>query len=935
MRAALLKLFALAAVVAVGVLVVVQAQKGLLGKKNDPSAETDSTKLVDLGEPSSSLDESGDGLPGQSEPSMGPEGFSDDTEIVSAAAKTSSGSARRTRPASALDEDPFGSDDLSIGDKSTTARSTSTSAGSSKKSSKLSLDIVDLDSDDSLESGTKSSAVKPKSAASTRGPLLSKVEPDDETEMTDVETPHNKRPRLLATGEPSTPKLKSTIEDDDDPFSAAEAPSEKKTPAARRASPLDEEEDELKPVPSASTGTKSKIAPRVPLAEDSDASDEPLVERPATPRKSASPPVGRISESATEEDDADFAAGVKRKPSQFEESVPVAKPAVKSAQPSKPATLSADPFAEDEEPISRSKSKPTTSKPEKSRPTLTLEDEPEPELSAVPEKKQPSLKRNADSTLEEDDADFGNLAKPGSKPASTRTRPDLEIPEKAPTLESDDADFGNRSSGTPALPSAPVERSVPRGAQRPQVTIEKIAPSSAALGQPMIYQIVVRNVGPVPAQQVTVEDVVPQNVRIDGSNPQAELDGRKLLWKLGTLEPNRERKIAVKVTPQSEGTIGSVATVNFATAGGMPANSTAPRLKFDVSAPRQVTVGSPVLVSFRVSNVGRVDATGVTIREVLPAALRHPDGDDLEYEIGTLPAGKMKEVQLELTAAQAGRTVNRAVVTADGNLTEEAVVQLEVVGATLNVSRTGPKRLYPNKTGSYTNTVMNPDTTAISNVKIVETVPAGMEFVDASDGGQYNAAKRSVTWTVDRLRGGESKSVRISLTSASRGAQVSVVRASDSSGASGETVATTNVAGVPGLTIKIDDFSALVEPGEQVKIPVRIVNRGNDVATNVKATILIPAGMQLVDARGPTDYKAVSDVLPQNVPAGQRIGNTPRRPGVVFSPLNRLDPGADASFEITLQARTPGNARLQVEAQCDQVPEPIRREDHLTVASQE
>src|SRR5262249_17501111 len=153
-------------------------------------------------------------------------------------------------------------------------------------------------------------------------------------------------------------------------------------------------------------------------------------------------------------------------------------------------------------------------------------------------------------------------------------------------------------------------------------------------------------------------------------------------------------------------------------------------------APEQAVVGAPVALKFRVTNVGDVEASGVVIRNVLPAGLRHPDGDDLEYEIdGTLPPGRTREGELTMTAAQAGRIGDRATMTADGNVTEESSAALEIVGPALTIVRTGTKRLFPGKTGNYTNTVTNPDSRPITNVRIVETVPPGMEFASATDGG--------------------------------------------------------------------------------------------------------------------------------------------------------------------------------------------------------
>src|SRR5262249_42945319 len=190
--------------------------------------------------------------------------------------------------------------------------------------------------------------------------------------------------------------------------------------------------------------------------------------------------------------------------------------------------------------------------------------------------------------------------------------------------------------------------------------------------------------------------------------------------------------------------------------------------------------GAPVELNCRVRNVGPVPAQRVTIRDVLPAGLRHNDGDDLEYEIGQIAPGKTSEVKLTLIAAQAGPTVNRAVVTAEGNVSEAAEVQIDVVGPALAVARQGPARLYPEKIGRYANTVTNSGGSDVATISLVEIVPAGMEFVEATDGGSYNAARRTVTWTIDRLGPAESKTVKVTLRSSARGAQISVVRAFDS-----------------------------------------------------------------------------------------------------------------------------------------------------------
>jgi uncharacterized repeat protein (TIGR01451 family) len=618
----------------------------------------------------------------------------------------------------------------------------------------------------------------------------------------------------------------------------------------------------------------------------------------------------------------------------------------------------ADPFADDDEPAALPVKGSGTPRTADNEDELLKDDESPP--ARLPKASLDSKPRSvADDPFQDDEGPATPLRRPaegdtGSPARRQATSPPAEfkreddehdweaepkgavkalLPRKADEAASEEIeDAPPKRTGNPALPQLdePVADEEPGTPQPeapkpelPQLTIDKLAPARAILGRPMVYQIIIRNTGEIPAYQVVVEDTVPEGVKIDGSIPQAQLKENRLIWKLGTLPASREKKIAVRVIPQNEGTIGGVATLNFSPLPPPSANPAAPQLQFSVDAPRKAAVGTPVEFSFRVKNVGPVPATGVTIRDVLPAGLKHDDGDDLEYEIGKIPPGKSNEVKLVLTAAQPGPTVNRVVVTADGNVSESAEVQLEVVGPALTVSRAGPKHLFPEKTGRFSNTVTNPGAGQVTKIKLVEVVPAGMEFVEAQDGGTYNAAKRTVTWMIDRLDGGESKTVKISLRSTARGAQISVVRAFDRDGTSAETIGTTQVAGVPALKIEIGELPALVEVGELVKIPVRIVNKGSDVATNVHIGVPVPSGLKFLAATGPVENRVA--------PAAGAAG-APASSEVQFAPIGTLDAKGEATFELTFKGRAPGETRLDVHAQCDQMSEPIHVTEPLTVA---
>ena len=479
-------------------------------------------------------------------------------------------------------------------------------------------------------------------------------------------------------------------------------------------------------------------------------------------------------------------------------------------------------------------------------------------------------------------------------------------------------DGGARSPAEPPSDDEPQ----PIRKARPRLSIDKKAPETAVLGRPMVYEIVVKNSGLVAARGVVVEDVVPSGIRIEGSKPQAQLEGRRLSWRLGTVEAGATQTIAVRVTPQSEGTLSGVATVHFDNEDDGDSR-TGPRLQVSIDAPRRVTVGQTVNVTFKVRNLGKTSASGVLIHDVLPAGLKHPSGDDLEYEIGDIPAGEVRQVSLQLTASQAGQAVNRAVVTADGAVSEETVVALDVVGPVLNVVRTGVKKLLPGKRGRFTNTVTNATATPLKNVTLVETIPAGMDFLDASDGGSYDDRKRTVTWVLGPLDPKEARSVSISLNANGRGSLISVVRASDPAGASGEAVSTTQVVGQPALSIEVPDLPGALDVGQEVTAVVKIYNRGTDAATNTRVTVSLPGTLEVVSVDGPVKYQR----------SAATAGGRPRTE-LRFDPIRAIDVKKFGELKLNLRARSSGAGRLQVQAACDQIADPIRREDDLSVLAE-
>jgi uncharacterized repeat protein (TIGR01451 family) len=744
-------------------------------------------------------------------------------------------------------------------------------------------------SDDPFATGDKGSIQTASNAAVSR--RLIQTSGVDFRQIEEEDMGLNEEPALVAPARRVAPRLTA---DSSDEFNPGDTPSELAAPGTevdnspeiglsrkppRRAigskvtGLFDNEADQSAP-PTATTQTPAR-----PMAVLTDSEPE-TIEVPA--RK----PAPRLSAEL---------------PSEESSTTRWTSPATAPAQPARTLAAPGSILADDE-PLMSDESAPPTIR-------LAQSDEPSPAPASAddrPAKRAAPVVKPSDA----DDATFLESERAGA--SRERSQPvDSLTPNPSPPV-------GRGESSSQPFPRVDGDNSAitasPRGQQRPQLSIDKVAPQAAVLGQPMVYTIRVRNVGTIPAHQVVVEDRVPRGVQLDGTNPRAEMSEKTktLIWKLGTLESGQERTISVRIVPTNEGPIGSVATVNFSTEVSSHTVVSAATLRLELLAAERATLGQPVPFTFRVTNTGRTDATGVVIRNVLPAALRHSDGDDLEYAVGTLPAGKTKEVTLSVTAAQAGKVVNQAVVTADGGVSVQAEAAVLVQGATIDVARSGPKRLFPKKNGRFTNIITNPTSQPMLGVTVTETIPAGVEYIASSPEGDYNPARRSVTWNVERLAARESRTFEITLASAETGSKVSVVRAFDGTGASGEKVATMSLIGAASLAIEVTDGQSPLEVGESVTYRIKLSNRGTDAATNVRALATIPIGMQVTQIGGQLRFRQTAN-------------------RIEFEPIPRLEPGGSSTATITVRATRPGDIRLHAQVSSDQMPTPLTHEEAATV----
>lgn len=465
-----------------------------------------------------------------------------------------------------------------------------------------------------------------------------------------------------------------------------------------------------------------------------------------------------------------------------------------------------------------------------------------------------------------------------------------------------------------AAPPVPAVATVApsAGAQTASVSLEKVGPAAFNVGKPFVYEVVVRNTGTAPVHQVRVQDELPAGARMLSVEPQAEVQGERLSWGLGTLEAGAERRLRVHVQPAGEGEVQANATATFTTACALRTRITRPQIAVTKSGPESALVGDTVTFQIVVSNPGTGPATNVLIHDRLPSGLQHPQGSEIEAEIGTLGAGETRTLTLTTTAVKSGRQVNEVRVTADDNLQASAQAAVAVTGAALLLRKNGPQQSFLQRELEHTLEVVNSGDALATNVKLFDTLPAGLEFVSASDGGVYDKTTRRCDWTIGTLPPGQSRTVTIKMMAVKPGEWVNQALAQGDRGLEAKAGNPVQVEGVPALMLEVVDLDDPVEVGHETVYEIRVVNQGNAACLNVRIVATVPEGLTPLGGEGPAPYRI----------QGQQVA---------FDPVAKLAGRADAVFKVKVKGARSGDWRFKVNLTCDQLGRPVYEEESTRV----
>jgi uncharacterized repeat protein (TIGR01451 family) len=502
--------------------------------------------------------------------------------------------------------------------------------------------------------------------------------------------------------------------------------------------------------------------------------------------------------------------------------------------------------------------------------------------------------------------------------ASTAGQPPPEIPENEPK---------GRAFVAPPAPSSIQPFMVPPTAPKsgpplpvappaPAITMLVLVPQDAPPNQPIPYTIQVTNNSQADAGKVKVRMPLPEGTALAASDPKPlDETARELVWEIHSLAKGETKKIEVKLKVLGNlNEVQAKAYVSYEFGQAVKTRLSAQKLKVATELPKEATTADETIpVRVRVTNNGRVPVENVKLTETISEGFefhRDADGETTKnplvrtWELGTIPAGTGKTVEFRVLS-KTGRDL-LVVSNADsgGAVQHSHDGKVKIHDAKLKVELRGDPKAN-DEVASFKAVVKNEGSIALTNVKVIGSVPQDCKVTSRTNGGQIT--RDAVVWTIPKLPAGDSFLFKWDLRSQAAGRKTIRVEASSDRGLRDQMTVESVFVGTAALKWETRFESATVTVDKTGMFTVKVTNAGSEVAKNARLAVTLPPEVSLVQAT--PAYKQDGQKLVFDS-RDVRIGGTE-----IYSITFRGEKSGQAYFKATLDAdgTKPMNAEKYVQ----------------------
>ena len=439
--------------------------------------------------------------------------------------------------------------------------------------------------------------------------------------------------------------------------------------------------------------------------------------------------------------------------------------------------------------------------------------------------------------------------------------------------------------------------------EAPHLETRVTGPRIIRVGSPAHYRVAIENLGSGPARQLVAKIQLPVWAALSeaksstGDTQTAAPTGsfNTLVWNIGRLPAHGKEQLDLTLVPQKGEQLELAITSTFA-----PPSSRAvvevqePKLQLVVSGPDEVLYGEVKRYELMLTNPGTGPAENVVL-QLLPLGGGTKAAD--VQQVGTLPAGSSRRVEVEFVARQSGTVVVKARAEASGGLRTEVAKDVFVRRPALQAEIEGPGTAYTGVVATYRIHVSNPGTAAAQTVTLSTSLPQGAEYVDASDGGRYIAEEGKVIWRVGALEADADRFYELQCMLKTPGKNRLEVLTEGTGELSDAAATATEVIAVADLTLDLIDPTGPVAVQGEATYKIILHNRGSKRAEGIKVVAYFSDGIEPLAAEGAS----------HEIEVGQ----------VVFGVIESLDAGGKMVLKIRAKANRAGNHICRTEVVCE------------------